>query len=112
MNANFIEFESIDRLESLFVESHRTPVVIFKHSTTCGISAGVMREVSAVDGDIHMIVMQTHRPLSNAIAEWTGVRHESPQAIVIKDGVPVYTASHYDIEPEQLQTYLTRTADA
>src|SRR3982751_1953347 len=67
MNANLIEVDSIDRLESLFVESHKMPVVIFKHSTTCGISAGVLREVSSVDGDIHMIVMQTHRPLSNAI---------------------------------------------
>ena len=112
MNANLIEIETIDKLESLIVESHRSPVVIFKHSTTCGISAGVLREVGVVQGDIHMIVLQTHRPLSNAIAEWTGVRHESPQAIVIKDGLPVYSASHYDIEPAALQSYLTQSIDA
>jgi bacillithiol system protein YtxJ len=107
MNANFIEVDSIDSLNSLFERSHASPVVLFKHSTTCGISAGVLREVSSVDGDIHMIVMQTHRPLSNALAERTGVRHESPQAIVLKDGMPVYTASHYDIEPRELQSFLT-----
>jgi len=112
MNANLIEIETIDMLENLFVESHRSPVVIFKHSTTCGISAGVLSEVRGVDGDIHMIILQTHRPLSNAIAEWTGVRHESPQAIVLKDGLPVYSASHYDIQPEALQSYLTPQIDA
>jgi bacillithiol system protein YtxJ len=108
MNANLIAVESIDSLESLFVDSHRTPVILFKHSTTCSISSGVLREVSTVEGDIHMIVLQTHRPLANAIAEWTGVRHESPQAIVIKDGQPVYSASHYDIEPQVLQSYLAK----
>jgi bacillithiol system protein YtxJ len=106
MNANLIAVESIEILESLFDQSHQKPVVLFKHSTTCGISAGVLREVSSVDGNIHMIVMQTHRPLAKAIAERTGIRHESPQAIVIKDGQPVYSASHYDIEPKELASYL------
>ena len=108
MNANLISVESIDNLESLFVESHRTPVVLFKHSTTCSISSGVLRDVSSVDGEIHMIVVQTHRTLANTIAEWTGVCHESPQAIVLKDGQPVYSASHYDIEPQVLQSYLAQ----
>jgi thioredoxin 1 len=108
MNANLIKVDSIENLENLFAASHQAPVILFKHSTTCGISAGVLREVAAVDGDIHMIVLQTHRPLSNAIAERTGVRHESPQAIVIRNGVPVYSASHYDIEPGELQSYLAQ----
>ena len=107
MNANLIEVNSVETLERLFDKSHERPIVLFKHSTTCGISAGVLREVSSVDGDIHMIVMQTHRPLAQAIADRTGIRHESPQAIVISGGRPVYHASHYDIEPTQLQAHLS-----
>lgn len=106
MCANFIEIETAEGLEHLFAESHRAPIVIFKHSTTCGISAGVMREISAVKSDVHVIIMQTHRPLSNSLAERTGIRHESPQAIVIESGRPVYSASHYDIEPKKLEEVL------
>jgi len=107
MNANLIKVETLENLETLFIESHRAPIVIFKHSTTCGISSGVLREVSAVNGTIHMIILQTHRPLSNEIMVRTGIRHESPQAIVIKDGQSIYSASHYDIEPDKLQYFLT-----
>jgi bacillithiol system protein YtxJ len=106
MPANFINLESIDRLDRLFAESHERPVVLFKHSTRCGISAGVYRKVGQVEGDINVVVMQTHRDISNAIAARTGVRHESPQAIVLIDGEPVYHASHYDIEAAHIEANL------
>ena len=38
-----------------------------------------------------------------AIANLTGVRHQSPQAIVLRDGKPVYHASHYDIEATHIE---------
>jgi bacillithiol system protein YtxJ len=106
MPANFINLESIDRLDTLFSESHLRPVVLFKHSTRCGISSGVYREVSQVNGDINIVVIQTHREISSAIAARTGIRHESPQAIVLIDGEPVYHASHYDIEAEHIEANL------
>lgn len=106
MSANFISIDSSDRLAELIELSHEKPVVLFKHSTTCGISAGVRHEVSSVEGDIHTVIMQTHRPLAVEIAQHTGIRHESPQAIVLRDGQPVYSASHYDIEPQRLQSFL------
>src|SRR5256885_8470148 len=100
MAANFVTLDSVERLESLFKESHDKPVILFKHSISCGISSGVYSEVSQVDGDINLIVVQHARNISNAIAERTGIRHESPQAIVLKQGEPVYHASHYDITAE------------
>ena len=107
MSANFINVDSLDGLERLIAESHSRPVVLFKHSNTCGISSGVYREVSRVTADVNIVVVQTHRELSNAIAEMTGVRHQSPQAIVLRDGKPVYHASHYDIEAEHIEASLT-----
>ncbi len=97
MKANFIKVTSNEQLDELFQKSNEQPVVLFKHSLTCPISAGVYKEVSAVDGDIHLIVMQYSRDISNAVAEKTGVRHESPQAIVLKNEKAVYHASHYDV---------------
>jgi bacillithiol system protein YtxJ len=46
--------------------------------------------------------MQSARDISNAVAEKTGIRHESPQAIVLKNGAPVYHASHFDVSAEAI----------
>jgi len=106
MSANFINVDSLEGLERLVARSHECPVIIYKHSNSCGISAGVYREVSLVAGDVNIIVVQTHRDISNAVASLTGVRHESPQAIVLREGKPVYHASHYDIEAEHIEAIL------
>lgn len=106
MSANFTHVESLNALDALFTESHRQPILLFKHSITCGISAGVYREVSEVDADIHVITMQTGRDISNAVADKTGVRHQSPQAIVLVNGEAEYHASHYDITAGDIETVL------
>jgi bacillithiol system protein YtxJ len=111
MPANFINVDSIDSLDRLFEQSFERPVVLLKHSTTCGISSGVYREVGLVAADVNVVVMQTHRDISNAIASRTGVRHESPQAIVLRQGKPIYHASHYDIEAQHIEESLAGSDD-
>ena len=106
MPANFIKVDSLDGLDRLFEQSYERPVILLKHSVTCGISSGVYREVENVTADVNVIVIQTQRDLSNALAARTGVRHESPQAIVLRDGRPVYHASHYDIEAVHIEERL------
>lgn len=106
MPANFINVDSLERLDSLFAESHRRPVVLFKHSTTCGISSGVYQEVANVEADVNIVVIQTHRDISNAISTRTGIRHQSPQAIILHRGEPAYHASHYDIEAAHIELTL------
>jgi len=106
MSANFIKLDSLKTLETLFEQSNEIPIILFKHSTTCGISAGVYREVQEVNADVHIVILQTDRPISNLIAEKTGIRHESPQAFVLKDGKPVYHASHYDITADDISASL------
>lgn len=102
--ANFIELNSIEKLEELFEKSNEKAVVLFKHSVTCPISTGVYYEVSEVETDVNLVIVQKAREISNEIANKTGVRHESPQAIVLKNGNAVYHASHYDITAEDIFT--------
>ncbi len=104
MKANFVEISSNEELEKLFEQSSEKPVVLFKHSLTCPISAGVYQEISGADADVHLVVIQHSRNVSTAIAERTGIRHESPQAIIIKDGKPVYHASHYDVTAADIES--------
>lgn len=106
MKANFIEVNSNEQLNELFEKSNEKPIVLFKHSLTCPISAGVHQEISGADADVYIIVMQNARGVSNEIAERTGIRHESPQAIVLKNGKPVYSASHYDVTASDVEASL------
>lgn len=106
MKANFIRLDSAEKLEQLFEKSHENPVILFKHSTTCPISTSVYEEISRVNGDINLVIMQTARSISTEIAEKTGIRHESPQAIVVKNGKPVYHASHFDVTAEDVEKSL------
>jgi len=105
MSANFIKVESSDVLEELFNKSNEKPIVLFKHSVTCPISFDVYNEVSNVSKDVYLVVVQSARAISNLIAEKTNIRHESPQAFVIKNGAPVYHASHYDISSDDIEKF-------
>jgi bacillithiol system protein YtxJ len=42
------------------------------------------------------------RPASNHIEALTGIRHESPQIILFKDGKPVFDRDNWDIEGEAI----------
>lgn len=104
---NIKEITTSDELEALFDKSATDPVLFFKHSVTCPISLDVYSSIEGVTGEINLIVVQRSRPISMEIAERTGVRHESPQALVIHGGKVVYHASHYDITAEALNAKLS-----
>ncbi len=97
MKARFKEIQNTEELDRLIGKSNDKAIVLFKHSITCPISAGVYQEISNADADINLIVVQRARDVSNAVAEKTGIRHETPQAFVLKNGEVVYHASHYDV---------------
>lgn len=94
-------------VEGLLARSHEAPVVLFKHSLTCPISAYAYREMLRISADVApevaLIVVQHARAVSKEIAARTGVRHESPQAIVLRKAAPVWSASHYDITAEAVE---------
>jgi bacillithiol system protein YtxJ len=108
MKARFNEINDAAELDQVFERSNEQAVVLFKHSTTCPISAGVYQEISNADADINLIVVQHARQLSDTVAERTGVRHESPQAFVLKNGAVVYHASHYDVTARDVENNLNQ----
>lgn len=106
MSANIVFIETQEQLDALFERSHREPVAIFKHSNSCGISADMLGQANAINGELNVVVVQEHRALSNEIAERTAYRHQSPQAFVILAGKPVYHATHYGIDPAKIERSL------
>jgi bacillithiol system protein YtxJ len=94
-------------LERLLDRSKTDPVLIFKHSTQCPISTQAYEEFTdfakGVPGLIcGAVLVIENRKLSNAIAERFGIRHESPQALLIKDGRVLWHASHWSISSDSL----------
>src|SRR5437764_33033 len=102
MKARIREVDTIEKLEKLIESSGETPVLIYKHSSTCGISGFVYDDVANVEAEVNVIIVQTARDVSNEIEARTGIRHQSPQAIILKDGKPIYHASHYDISADDI----------
>ena len=100
-------------LEAAIVESRERPVLIFKHSRTCGISCEAFDELHAhiaeapVDASYNVITVQSHRRVSDEAEVRLGVRHATPQVIVLRDGVPVWNASHFRITAEALKQVLS-----
>ncbi|MDA0356261.1 MAG: bacillithiol system redox-active protein YtxJ [Bacteroidetes bacterium] len=90
-------------LEELIRASYDQPQVIFKHSTSCGISRMVKSNfekeyLQLPEGiDWYYLDLLSYRGISNAIADQLKIRHESPQLLVIKNGEVVAHASHSDI---------------
>lgn len=100
---SFISLDSIEKLDELFEKSKETPIVLFKHSLTCSISADVSAQLSIVDADVNLVIVQISRDISNEIEARTKLRHESPQAIILKDGKPIFNASHYRITADVIE---------
>ena len=106
MSLEFVTLETLDQLDHIIEESNSAPVFIFKHSNSCGISHDVMQQLEAVDHKVHVIVVQETRDISDAAADKLGIRHASPQAFVLKDGKPVYHATHYGIDVDAILKHL------
>jgi len=82
--------------------------VLFKHSTRCPVSAYVIDEVMAFAEDhpewpVYLLKVIEQRPLSNEVSEELGIRHESPQALVLHQGQVRWHGSHNEVTAEALQ---------
>lgn len=101
----------VEQLNEIIAASAEKPVVIFKHSTRCHISKTALRKF---ENDFNLeekiipyfLDLIAYRTVSNEIAVRFGVAHQSPQLIVIKDGVAVYNASHEGIDADKLAQFV------
>jgi bacillithiol system protein YtxJ len=100
---HFLTVSDIETLEGLSARSNETPVVIFKHSATCGISSIAYREMARVQGVVALVDVQSARGVSREIEARTGIEHESPQVIILRNGKAVWHASHSRIKADAVE---------
>ena len=94
MDAPFAPVPDRTALAQLFAESHTAPVVLFQHDPFCGISARAHRELAQLSGPVHRVDVARQQDLTRDITTRTGVRHASPQVLVLRNGRAVWSAAH------------------
>ncbi|HEX6188255.1 MAG TPA: bacillithiol system redox-active protein YtxJ [Pyrinomonadaceae bacterium] len=93
----FTELNDTQRLEELLDQSGEQPVILFKHSDTCGISARAYREMTKLEKPVALVTVQKVRALSNEIEIRFSLPHETPQVLVVRDRKLAWSASHFRI---------------
>ncbi len=103
MHPDLMTLEGVADLDRALAESAKRPLLLFKHSYSCGVSAEALDELMAhLDQHSHdvrfaLITVQTQRDASNAVTTRLGIRHETPQALLIRDGRVIWSASHFRV---------------
>lgn len=106
---NWIALEQMEQLQEIDELSKTQPVVIFKHSTRCSISAASLSRMErkwnnqeASDLKPYYLDLIAHRDISNGLEQKYGIRHQSPQVLLIQQHKCVYDASHFGISFDDL----------
>lgn len=105
------QLRTLEDLEALLASTVERPALVFKHSTACPISARAYAEWQRfLAGSVAQGVtcawvrVLEERPVSLALAERVGVRHESPQALLILGGRALWHDSHERITAQALES--------
>lgn len=108
----WITLNTLDQLNEIEALSQQRPQLIFKHSTSCGISTMVLRmfkdnySLRADEADLYYLDLHSYRQVSNEVVNKFGVYHQSPQLIIIKNKTVVGHSSHGAISEMELKNYI------
>ena len=109
---NWTPLTTLSQLETIKKESTNESIAIFKHSTRCGISRMVIRQFEESFTEdmsslkVYYLDLLNYREISNEVGYTFQVLHQSPQLLIIKNGVVVAHASHYDITQIPIRNFL------
>jgi len=118
MSRQFRRLSTIADLDDALTASHTRPIVIFKHSPTCGTSAMASEELDdlladeSMAAEIYIVLVREARAVSDAIVERFRVRHESPQVLIIHRGAVAWHRSHFHVTAAQIRAALLGLTDA
>jgi bacillithiol system protein YtxJ len=110
MHPDIVRPQRIEDLDRLLAQTSERPLLLFKHSVTCGTSAEALDELidhlneDRLDARYAIVTVQSHRELSNAVSARLGIRHETPQALLIRNGRVIWSASHFRVTAAAVQS--------
>ena len=109
----WIKLVNEETLDSIKNDSAIKPVVLFKHSTRCSISATALSRLERAWSKEEMAEIKyyyldllNYRNISQKIESVFGIGHESPQLLIISNGSCVYNSSHMSINYQEIKQQL------
>jgi len=108
-NIEWQHLEELSQLDEIIEASNEMPQLLYKHSTRCGVSSMVRKQLDgawAHEGKIipwHLDLI-SFRSISNEIADRFGIQHQSPQIIILVNGQAVMHVSHSPLSSQDLDT--------
>lgn len=103
---------SLSQLERALAQSR---VLLYKHSPICGLSTLTRRQIDAFvelfpDAPVYVVDVIGERFISKELETRLGVRHASPQVILVEGGKAVRNASHRAIRSATLASWWSNEA--
>ena len=103
---------SVEEINTIKEISKNQSILIFKHSTRCGISRMIIKQFESLFNEenkqlkVYYLDLLNFREVSSKLSEVFQVIHQSPQLLVIKNGISIYNESHYEITKVNLSKYV------
>ena len=103
---------SLKEINTIKEISINQSILIFKHSKRCGISRMIIKQFESLFNEenkqlkVYYLDLLNFREVSSKLSEVFQVIHQSPQLLVIKNGISVYNESHYEITKVNLSKYV------
>ncbi|MDO9275043.1 MAG: bacillithiol system redox-active protein YtxJ [Lutibacter sp.] len=113
LKINWVALTDKVQLDEILKISFIKPVLIFKHSTRCGISRMALKtfesdyDIPENEIDMYFLDLLNYRTLSQDISTKFKVAHQSPQVLVIKNEKVIYHDSHHSITVKALKKFLS-----
>jgi bacillithiol system protein YtxJ len=105
----WIELKSIEQAKS-YIDTSEIPLVFFKHSTQCSISAMAINRLER-DWKIDPLKvipvyldLISYRSVSNFLAEYLNVTHQSPQVLIVFNKKCIFSSSHNSITASSIDS--------
>jgi bacillithiol system protein YtxJ len=105
--AHFVEVGDEAQLDEVFHRSERQTELLYLNDPYCGLSDIARSELSDLDIELNVVNVHSQARLLQLIEERTGVRHESPQVLVLEGGLARWSASHRKVTAAALNAALT-----
>jgi len=111
-NVNWIPLNSLEQIKTIKELSKSETILVFKHSTRCGISGMVIKrfenlfDSSMNNIKVYYLDLINFRAISDEVGYSFQAQHQSPQLLIIRNEVAVLNVSHYDITTVNIQKHL------
>ncbi len=99
--------DSVSDIDVLIQASQQGPVLLYKHSLACPISARAQEEFIHMTGaPRYALAVQYVRDVSQAVAERLNVSHASPQLLVVEKGEVTLNLTHDAVQADTVRARL------